>query len=156
MEPIMAASSAPTFKRKLGIAILGGLIVGISATAVDLAVVTFNREVIIHQLIGDFIATLVAILVCLALQLRNEELHYRFAMERAAIVSELNHHVRNAVFPVCLAVQRSGDAEAQRLANEAVERINIAMKEAAIDVYAMKINYGAPARPEIVSDQRIA
>jgi hypothetical protein len=154
MESIMAASSAPTFKRKLGIAILGGLIVGISATAVDLAVVTFNREVIIHQLIGDFIATLVAILVCLALQLRNEELHYRFAMERAAIVSELNHHVRNAVFPVCLAVQRSGDAEAQRLANEAVERINIAMKEAAIDVYAMKINYGAPARPESVSDPR--
>jgi hypothetical protein len=57
---------------------------------------------------------------------------------------------------IILPVQRSGDAEAQPLANEAVERINIAMKEAAIDVYAMKINYGAPARPEIVSDQRIA
>lgn len=152
----MAASSPPSFKRKLGIAILGGSIVGISATAVDLTVVTFTREVMIHQLIGDFIATLVAVLVCLALQLRNEELHYRFAMERAATVGELNHHVRNAVFPLCLAVQRTGDVEAQRLANEAVERINIAMKEAATDIYAMRINYGSAPRPEIVPEQRIA
>jgi hypothetical protein len=90
----MAAS--PTFGRKLSIAIVGGLIVGVSATVADLAVVSYNKEILIHQLIGDFIATLVAILVCLALQLRNEELHYRFAMERAAIVAELNHHVRNA------------------------------------------------------------
>ena len=35
------------------------------------------------------------------------------AMERAAIVAELNHHVRNAIFPLCLAVQRSGDGDAQ-------------------------------------------
>ena len=48
MEATMAAS-APTFIRKLEIAILGGLIVGISATAVDLAAVSYNREVIIHQ-----------------------------------------------------------------------------------------------------------
>ncbi|MBZ5627577.1 MAG: hypothetical protein LAO06_01785 [Acidobacteriia bacterium] len=40
------------------------MIVGISATAVDLAVISYNREVPIHQLIGDFIATLVAVLVC--------------------------------------------------------------------------------------------
>ncbi len=148
--------AAPTFYgRKLGIAILGGLVVGISATAVDLAVISFNREVLIHQLIGDFIATLVAVLVCLALQLRNEELHYRFAMERAAIVAELNHHVRNAVFPLCLAVQRNGDAESMRLSNEAIERINIAMKEAASDVFAMKVDYGQKPRPKPV-EQRIA
>ena len=147
------ATSSPTFNRKLGIAILGGLIVGISALAVDLAVVSYNREVILHQLIGDFIAMLVAVLVCLSLQLRNEELHYQFAMERAAIVGELNHHVRNAVFPLCVAVQRTGDAEALRLATEAVERINIAMKEAASDTFTMKINYGPPAGPEIVNER---
>lgn len=150
----MAAS--PSFGRKLGIAILGGLIVGISATVVDLAVISYTKEVLIHQLIGDFIATLVAVLVYLALLLRNEELHYRFAMERAAIVSELNHHVRNAVFPLCLAVQRGGDIEAQRLSNEAVERINIAMKEAATDVFAMRINYASPEHPESMEEQHIA
>jgi hypothetical protein len=149
----MAAS--PSFGRKLGTAILGGLIVGISATAVDLAVISYNREVLIHQLIGDFIATLVAVLVCLALQLRNEELHYRFAMERAAIVAELNHHVRNAVFPLCLAVQRNGDAEALRLSNDAIERINVALQEAATDVFAMKSKLGGPG-VEPVKEQRLA
>ena len=151
MEAVMAAS--PSFGRKIAVAFLGGLIVGISATVVDLAVISYNKEVLIHQLIGDFIATLVAVLVYLALLLRNEELHYRFAMERAAIVSELNHHVRNAVFPLCLAVQRGGDAEALRLSNEAVERINIAMKEAATDVFAM---HPAAAGSEPVEERRIA
>jgi hypothetical protein len=151
----MATARSSDFGRKLGIAIVGGLVVGISATAVDLAVVSFNKEVIIHQLIGDFIATLVAVLVCLALQLRNEELHYRFAMERAAIVAELNHHVRNAIFPLCLAVQRSGDGDAQRLSSEAVERINIAMKDAATDVFAMKINYAVPL-PKSVPEKHVA
>lgn len=129
------------FGRKLGIAILGGLIVGGSATLVDLTVVIFTRETLIHQMAGNVIATLVAILFLLAVSLHNEELHYRFAMERAAIVSELNHHVRNAIFPLCLAVQRTGDLEAQRLSNDAIERINIAMKDAATDVFAMKVDY---------------
>ncbi len=151
----MAASSS-SYGRKLGTAMVGGLIVGISATAVDLAVISWTREVLIHQLIGDFIATLVAVLVCLALQLRNEELHYRFAMERAAIVAALNHHVRNAIFPLCLAVQRTGDAEALRMSNDATERINLAMQEAATDVFAMKMQYGVALQPEPVKEQRIA
>ena len=96
----------------------------------------------IHQLIGDLISALVAVLVCLALLLKFEEMHYRFAMERAGIVAELNHHVRNAVFPLCLAVQRLGDAESNRIANEAVERINIALKDAAADAFARKVDYG--------------
>ena len=145
-----------SFEHKIGTAILGGLIVGISATAVDLAVISYTREVLIHQLIGDFIATLVAVLVCLALQLRNEELHYRLAMERAAIVAELNHHVRNAVFPLRLAVQRQGDAESLRLSNDAMDRLNVALQEAATDVFAMKTRYGAPPILEPVKEQRIA
>jgi hypothetical protein len=56
-------------------------------------------------------------------------------------VAELNHHVRNAIFPLCIAVQRAGDADALRLSNEAVERINIAMKDAATDVFAMRVDY---------------
>jgi hypothetical protein len=137
------------YGRKLGVAVLGGLIVGLAAAAVDFTVITYEREVLIHQLVGDFIAALVAMLVALALQLRNEELHYRFAMERAAIVSELNHHVRNAIFPLCLAVQKGGDPEAQRLSTETVERINIAMKDAATDVFSLRFARStAPAAAE--------
>jgi len=137
----MRTRESSSFRQKMGVALLGGVIVGVAATAVDLTIITFNKEVLIHQLTGDLIAVLVAVLVCLALQLRNEELHYKFAMERAAIVAELNHHVRNAIFPLCIAVQRAGDADALRLSNEAVERINIAMKDAATDVFAMKVDY---------------
>jgi hypothetical protein len=93
---------------------------------------------------GDLIAGLVATLVCLAVMLKHEETHFRLAMDRAAIVAELNHHVRNAVFPLCLAVQKLGDPEANRIAADAVERINIALKEAAADVFAKRIEYGVP------------
>lgn len=140
----MPTTSPTQFGRKLGTALLGGLLVAATAIAIDLMLVPLTRESLIHQLTGDVIAGLVATLVYLALHLHNEEMHYRFAMERAAIVAELNHHVRNAVFPLCLAVQRGGDAEALRMSTEAMERINIAMKDAATDVFAMKINYAAP------------
>lgn len=50
-------------------------------------------------------------------------------MDRVAIVAELNHQVRNAVFPLCLSVQRKGDTESNRIANDAVERINIALRD---------------------------
>lgn len=140
------AALGSEFARKLGVALLGGLLVGGAATLVDLTVITFTRETLVHQMAGNVIAALVATLFLLAVQLHNEELHYRFAMERAAIVSELNHHVRNAIFPLCLAVQRTGDMEAQRLSNDAVDRINIAMKDAATDVFAMKVEYEAASR----------
>lgn len=121
--------------------VFGGLIVALTGIAIDTALLGSQPFVLTHQLMGDCIAGMVATLVCLALQLKHEEVHYRVAMDRAAIVSELNHHVRNAVFPLCLAVQRLGDPEANRVANEAVERINIALKEAAADVFAQKITY---------------
>lgn len=140
------AAGGSEFRRKLGVAILGGFIVGGAATLVDLTVITFTRETLVHQMAGNVIAALVSTLFLLAVQLHNEELHYRFAMERAAIVSELNHHVRNAIFPLCLAVQRTGDAEALRMSSDAVERINIAMKDAATDVFALRLDYEEEAR----------
>src|SRR5256885_13163841 len=51
-----------------------------------------------HIFLGDLVAALSTMIVCLAIQLRQEEVHFASAMSRAAIVSELNHHVRNAVF----------------------------------------------------------
>ena len=132
-------------EKKVLISIAGGLLVGVTAAAIDLMVVPFERVILVHQLIGDVIAALMTMLVCLAIQLRYEEMYYRFAMEKAAIIAELNHHVRNAVFPVCLAVQRQGDENAIKVANEAVDRINIALKDAAADAFALKIDYSAPA-----------
>jgi hypothetical protein len=118
-----------------------GLIVAIFATAVHLATLPPDRTLLLHAGIGDLIAGLTAIIVCLGIQLRQEEVHYRTAMERAAIVAELNHHVRNAVFPLCLAVQKTGDAEAIKTANDAVDRINIALKDATADALSGRTDY---------------
>jgi hypothetical protein len=132
--------------------VFGGLVVVLTGVAIDISLLLFQttQAMLTHQLMGDFIAGLVATLVCLALQLKHEEVHYRVAMDRAAIVAELNHHVRNAVFPLCLAVQRLGDPEANRVAAEAVERINIALKEAAADVFAQKVSYAPGPERKVV------
>jgi hypothetical protein len=125
-------------------ALASGIVVTLVGVAIDLSLLPFEKAILAHQMMGDCIAGVVATLIFLALQLKHEETHYRFAMEKAAAVGELNHHVRNAIFPLCLAVQRMGDPEANRVSNEAVERINIALKEAAADVFAQKVSYTAP------------
>jgi hypothetical protein len=126
---------------KIRLSVMCGLIVAIFATAVHLATLPPDRTLLLHAGIGDLIAGLTAIIVCLGIQLRQEEVHYRTAMERAAIVAELNHHVRNAVFPLCLAVQKTGDAEAIKTANDAVDRINIALKDATADALSGRTDY---------------
>src|SRR5215469_11096717 len=118
---------------KLGLAVLCGIIVGAIAGVVHIATMPHEPGVILHALIGDLVAALTAVAVCLAIQLRQEEVHYRNAIERAAIVAELNHHMRNAVFPLSLAVHKGGDASAIGTAQDAVERINIALKDATVD-----------------------
>ena len=105
-------------------------------------IVPHDQALITHIMLGDLVAALTSMIVCLAIQLRQEEVHFASAMTRAAIVSELNHHVRNAVFPLCLAVQKSGDKDASQLATEAVERINVALKEATADALSGRSTYG--------------
>jgi len=126
---------------KIRLSVYCGVIVTLIATTVHVVTLPTERMLLLHAGIGDVIAGLTAIIVCLAIQLRQEEVHYRTAMERAAIVAELNHHVRNAVFPVCLAVQKVGDAEAIKTANEAVERINLALRDATADALSGRTDY---------------
>jgi hypothetical protein len=126
---------------KVRLAILCGLAVAVISTAVHVATLPMDRTLLLHAGIGDFIAGLTAVIVSLAIQLRQEEVHYQTAMERAAIVAELNHHVRNAVFPLCLVIQKLGDADAMKTANEAVERINIALKDATADALSGRTDY---------------
>jgi len=121
-------------RSKIALSIFCGLIVGAGAVAIHYLTISHDdRALDTHILLGDLVAALTTMIVCLAIQLRQEEVHFASAMSRAAIVSELNHHVRNAVFPLCLAVQKLGDKDASQVANEAVERINIALKEATAD-----------------------
>jgi hypothetical protein len=125
---------------KISLAVLCGLVVTLIAMGVHVATVPHDvgfRNIVI----GDLVAGLTAIIVCLAIQLRQEEVHYRTAMERATIVAELNHHVRNAVFPLCLAVQKSGNEEAIKTSNDAVDRINIALKDATADAISGRVDY---------------
>ena len=127
---------------KLGLAVLSGIIVGAIAASVHLATIPHEPGVILHALIGDLVAALSTTAVCLAIQLRHEEVHYRNAIERAAIVAELNHHIRNAVFPLCLIVQKVGDGDSLKAANEAMDRINLALKDATSDALSGRVDYG--------------
>ncbi len=124
-----------------GFAVIGGIVVFVSGIAVDLALLGHERRIVIPCLIANRTAGLIAIIMALALQLHKEERHFRFATEKAATIAELNHHVRNAVFPLFLAVQRSHDPESLRLADEAMSRLEIALRDAAVDAYSGKIRY---------------
>lgn len=145
----------PKTKRvaKIRLALWCGLTVAVISTAVHFATLPHDQGLLLHAGIGDFIAGLTAVIVSLAIQLRQEEVHYRTAMERAAIVAELNHHVRNAVFPLCLAVQKTGDVDAIKTANESVERINIALKDATVDALSGRTDYQSErtAEPTLMS-----
>ncbi len=138
-----------TTKDKFLLALGAGLLVTATAVTVNAATVQFDQSLIIKQLVGHIVAGLVTTLATLAIQLKYEGLYYRFAMDRVAIVAEVNHQVRNAVFPLCLAIQRNGDADSNRMANDAVERINIALRDAMTDAFARNIDYLAPQEPPI-------
>lgn len=125
-----------------GFALIGGAIVFVSGVAVDLALLGHERPKVVAFLIANCVAGLIAVITALAFQLRQEERHFRFATEKAVTMAELNHHVRNAVFPLVLAVQRIQDPESNRLASEAMSRLDIALRDAAVDAYTGKIRYG--------------
>jgi hypothetical protein len=125
-----------------GLALIGGAAVFGAGMTVNLALLGHDRATLVPLLIANSIAGLIAIVIALALQLRHEELHFRAAAEKAATMAELNHNVRNAVFPLFLAVQRFSDPECNRLASESMARLEIALRDAAVDAYSGKIRYG--------------
>ena len=133
-----------TTKDTFLLALGAGLLVTTTAITVNAATVQFDRTLILRQLVGHIVAGLVTTLAAVAIQLKYEGLYYRFAMDRVAIVAELNHQVRNAVFPLCLAIQRNGDADSNLMANDAVERINLALRDAMTDAFARNVEYLAP------------
>lgn len=125
-----------------GLALVGGTAVFGAGMLVNVALLGHDRATVVHLLIANSIAGLITIVIALALQLQHEEQHFRLAAEKAAAMAELNHNVRNAVFPLFLAVQRYSDPECNRLANESQARLEIALRDAAVDAYSGKIRYG--------------
>lgn len=93
-----------------------------------------------NMFVADLIAGLVSAIFALGIHLYYESLYYQFALERAAVFSEVNHHVRNAIFPLCLAVQKTDDPNGQRICDDAVNRINVALREAVTDVFSQKVS----------------
>jgi len=129
--------------RKILLAILCGTFVAASAIGMRFLSPADTTVYGVHA--SDIVAGLITALIALGIHLSYENQYYRFALERAAVFSEVNHHVRNAIFPLCLAVQASGDAAAVRVSNEAVERINVVLREAVTDVFSGKLEQVAAA-----------
>jgi hypothetical protein len=125
-------------------AVAAGAVVWLVSSLADVALVPVDRMLMPRQAMANLIGALVAIVVTLAIQLRHEEVHHQVGMERAAIVAELNHHVRNAIFPMHVALLRTGDEDAKKIADEAVERINVALKDATADALSGRIVYAEP------------
>jgi len=122
-------------------AVAAGVLVWFASSVAQLALIPMDRSLMARNVIANSIGGLVAVIVTLSMQLRHEEIHYQVAIERAAIVAELNHHVRNAIFPMHIAVQSLGDANAKKIADEAIDRINIALKDATTDALAYRVDY---------------
>ena len=131
--------------RKIVIALTSGSMVTSSAVLIHTSL--GNGALAPHSFLADLIGGLVAVLFCLGLHLYYESQYYRFALERAAVFSEVNHHVRNAIFPLCLAVQKTDDPDGQRICDDAVNRINVALREAVTDVFSQKVtSSGVPTK----------
>jgi len=139
-------------ERKVLKAVAAGALVWIVASLADIALMPIERGLIPHQAMANLIGGLVATVVTLAIQLKHEEVHYQVGMERAAIIAELNHHVRNAVFPMHVALLRIGDAEAKKIADDAVERINVALKDATADALAGRVEYSVTGASDQAAD----
>ncbi len=129
-------------RTNVGTAVLGGLAVLVAGTAVGVALMPHDRTTIVHLVIANCVSALITVVIALLNEVRQEESYFRVTAERVAHMAELNHHVRNAVFPLCLAVQKRGDAESDRLAQEAMARLDIALRDAAVDAYTGKMKYG--------------
>ncbi len=133
-------------EHKIARAIGAGAFVWIVCSLADAALLPIDQALIPRQAIANLVGALVAVVVTLAVQLKHEEVHHQVAMERAAIVAELNHHVRNAIFPMHVTLQTLGNADAKKISEEAVERVNIALKDATTDALSGRVDYSTPSK----------
>jgi len=115
---------------KIFLALLCGILVGGASAAGHWFTIPHDRGLLIHLFLGDTIAAFLTVVICLALLIRHEEVHFVRATSCVIIVSELNHDIRTAVFPLCLVAQRTDNDQMSRLADRALAQINVALRDA--------------------------
>ena len=110
-----------------------GLLVGALGAVMQWVMVPHDPALMTNLFAGDLVGGLGSMIVCLALHLQHEEALFVRALSCVAIVTELNHRIRSALFPLCLAAQKIDDSETSQLADETVEGISAALREATAD-----------------------
>ncbi len=116
---------------KISVSIICGLLVGTVTASTHWFILPHDQALLIHAFLADLIAGLSTVIVCLAIGLRNERAYFIASIYSVSLVSKLNHQLRSAVFLLCLMVQKTnGDKETAQLAEQAMERINAALRQA--------------------------
>ena len=54
---------------------------------------------------------------------------YRLTVARMQVIAEMNHHIRNALAPICLSLDTTGNHELIRAISDGVNRIDWALRE---------------------------
>ncbi len=90
--------------------------------------------------ISDGLAALIAALFALKVVQHSAE-RRRAVIERLEMIAEMNHHIRNALEVIQLSAHTTRDEAAIAMVNEAVERVEWALKE----ILESKEKRGGPA-----------
>jgi hypothetical protein len=115
------------------LSIVFGILVGTFTASIHWLILPRDHALMVQVFGGDLIGALSTIIVCIAIQLREETMRFLSAISCVAIVSELNHRIDSAVFPLCVAAQKIGAKEISDLATAAMEQTNIGLLGAARD-----------------------
>jgi hypothetical protein len=72
-------------------------------------------------------ALLVSCLTARLVQITRER--HRLTMARMQVIAEMNHHIRNALSPISLSADATGNQQLFRVISDGVERIDWALRE---------------------------
>jgi len=117
-----------------------GSLTRVIAIAIGVGVVSFlATELMHHWLVPDlgrnrerwlaeaFSALIVTCLVAKLAQMAREQ--YRATIARMQVIDEMNHHIRNALAPIALAVDAIENQHLIRTISDGVDRIDWALRE---------------------------
>ncbi len=117
-----------------------GSLTRVLAIAIGVGVVSFlATELMHHWLVPDlgrnrerllaeaFSALIVTCLVAKLAQMAREQ--YRATIARVQVIGEMNHHIRNALAPIALAVDAIENQHLIHIISDGVDRIDWALRE---------------------------
>jgi hypothetical protein len=74
-----------------------------------------------------FSALLVSLLTAKLIQVTRER--HRLVIARMQVISEMNHHIRNALSPIALSLDDTENQQLRQLISDSVDRIDWALRE---------------------------